>query len=285
MPNGYRFDSHSIFPQVCRRAFTAPALGIQEDPVNHSPRAAEPSFPRFDSAVLAPAVAGVATRHRARGSLAPGRNHVGAIDALTAHYPVTRRLVGDESFRAVARQFIAGEPPRSAALRGYGETFPRFLRSRGSAASLEYVADIAELEMACGKARRAADARPVGAQAFSPLSIKRLKGLRVELHPSVFLVVSRFPIVTIWESNRGDNEPGMIVRWRAEAALVARPSIAVEVRRLPPGGHAFIAALSEGQTMATAVEAAKGAMPDFDIASNLMLLIDAEIVVGLRESA
>ena len=253
--------------------------------MNHSLRAAEPSRGRFDPALLASFSPGTPARRRAARDHASGRNDVGAIDALAARYPVIRRLVGDESFRAVARQFIAGEPSRPAALRDHGETFPRFLRSRGSAASLEYVADIAELELACGKARRAADARPVGAQAFLPLSIKRLKGLRVELHPSVFLVVSRFPIVTIWESNRGDNEPGMIVRWRAEAALVARPSIAVEVRRLPPGGHAFIAALSEGRTMATAVEAAKGAMPDFDIASNLMLLIDAEIVVGLRESA
>ena len=105
----------------------------------------------------------------------------------------------------IAHQFIAGEP-----LRFDEEAFPRFLRSRGAAASIEYVADIAELEMAHDKARRAADARPVGAQAFAPLSIKRLKGLRVELHPSVSLVASRFPIVTIWENNRCDGEPGMI---------------------------------------------------------------------------
>jgi hypothetical protein len=168
------------------------------------------------------------------------------------------------------------------------------------------VADIAELEMVHDRARRAADARPVGVRAFAPLTINRLKGLRVELHPSVSLVASRFPIVTIWENNRCDREPGMIGRWRAEAALVARPFLEVEVRRLPPGGHAFIAALSEGQTMAAAVEAGKAAVAsarealgrsrpssramrlrryDFDIASNLMMLIDAEIVVGFRESA
>jgi hypothetical protein len=49
------------------------------------------------------------------------------------------------------------------------------------------------------------------------------------------------------------------------------------------GGHAFISALSEGHTVATAVEAGKAATPDFDVASNLAILIEANIVVGFRE--
>ena len=126
---------------------------------------------------------------------------------------------------------------------------------------------------------------PVDAQAFSSLRAEKHNGVRVALHPSVFLVASRFPIVTIWENNQSDGENGMIERWRAEAALVARPFLEVEVRRLPPGGHAFVSALAEGQTMATAVAAGTAVTPDFDVASNLALLIDANIVVGFREDA
>ena len=46
--------------------------------------------------------------------------------------------------------------------------------------------------------------------------------------------VTRFDI---WENNQSDDENGMIDRWRAEAALVARPLLEVEVRRLLPGGR------------------------------------------------
>jgi hypothetical protein len=257
---------------------------FQEEPVNQPPRTAEPSLTRwFDHAALAPFAAGVPMRRGTSGRLTPARNAVDAIDVLATHYPVIHRLVGDGSFRAMARRFVARD--LRSTLRDHGETFPRFLRSQGKAASIEYVADIAELELACDKARRAADARPVSAQAFSPLSIKRLKELRVELHPSVFLVASRFPIVTIWENNRCNGETGVIARWRAEAVLVARPFFEVEVRRLPPGGHAFIAALSEGQTMALAAEAGMAVTPDFDVTANLKVLIDAGIVVGFRDSA
>jgi Putative DNA-binding domain len=243
------------------------------------------SVMRFDPGVLAPFAVGDPTSRRSGGNLAVHYDDVAPMDVLAARYPVVRRLVGDESFRAMALRFIAREPSRSAALEDHGDAFPCFLRSRGKAASIEYVADIAELEMVRGKARHAADARPAGAQAFSSLSIKQLKGTRVELHPSVFLVASRFPIVTIWENNQFDGQHGMIERWRAESALVTRPFVEVEVRRLPPGGHAFVGALSAGETMVAAADAGKGATPEFDVASNLMMLIEADIIVGFCENA
>jgi Putative DNA-binding domain len=227
------------------------------------------------------------TNREAGGLLGPCRYEPAPspIDVLTERFPVIHRLVGDESFRATASRFIDREPPRAATLLDFGETFPRFLRRRGKVASIEYVADIAELEMVRGKAERAAPAQPVGARALSSLLAKRGTRLRVALHPSVFLVASRFPIVTIWNNNRFDGESAMIERWRAECALVARPFLDVEVRCLPAGGHAFISALAEGHTMATAVAAGRAVTPEFDIASNLAILGEANIVVGLVADA
>src|SRR5262245_42586254 len=59
-----------------------------------------------------------------------------SIDLLAARFPVTRCLVGEESFHAMARRFVRSDPPRSATLHRYGERLPRFLRSRGRAASI-----------------------------------------------------------------------------------------------------------------------------------------------------
>jgi Putative DNA-binding domain len=249
--------------------------------VNHSLQV-QHSFGRFEPGALAPSRP-IDGRH-ADGGLAA---YVGAspIEVLVARFPVIRRLVGDESFRAMARRFIVSEPPRSPTLLHYGEMFPRFLRGLGGGASIEYVANIAELEMVRGKACHAADARPVGAQAFSSLRADKHNGVRVVLHPSVFLVASRFPIVTIWNNNQSDDESAMIERWRAESALVARPFLDVEVQCLPAGGHAFVSTLAEGHTMATAVAAGKAVTPDFDIVSNLAVLGEANIVVGFREDA
>src|SRR5262249_44573920 len=130
--------------------------------------------------------------------------HRGLLDVLITHFPVTRRVAGDESFDAMARRFIVTE--RSCPARRFPnwEAFPSFLRGQGKAASIEYVADIADLEVARGKAKYAADARPIGAQAFPSLAAE----LRLVLHPSIFLVASRFPIVTIWENNQSTRTVG-----------------------------------------------------------------------------
>jgi hypothetical protein len=108
--------------------------------------------------------------------------------------------------------------------------------------------------------------------------------LRVALHPSVYLVQSRFPIVTAWENNKTSDGDGMIERWAAEAAIVARPFLEVEVRRLSPGGYAFLRALSEGKTVAKAVGIATEVALKFDVVSSLRLIDDAKVVVGIQEA-
>ena len=51
---------------------------------------------------------------------------VGLIGAIEARYPVSRRLAGDELFRAIARAFVRANKPRSPVMIGYGEDFPEF---------------------------------------------------------------------------------------------------------------------------------------------------------------
>jgi hypothetical protein len=124
---------------------------------------------------------------------------------------------------------------------------------------------------------------PTRAQAVSSLRLECYSELRVALHPSVFLVASRFPIVTVWKNNRAVGKNTMIYRWRAEPALVARPFLDVQVWCLPAGGHTFISALAEGHTISTAIDAGRRAAPEFNTESNLTMLDETNIVIGLRD--
>ena len=206
----------------------------------------------------------------------------GLIELLAARYSATRRLVGELSFRVVARRYILSHLPSGVVPDSFGDSFPHFIRSLGNAACIEYVADVAELEMLRHKARYAPHVRPLTALALSSLQAQRLNRLRVALHPSVYLVQSSFPIVTAWENNQTSDGDGMIERWAAEAAIVARPFLEAEIRRLPPGGYAFLGALSEGKTVATGVGIATEVAPEFDVVANLRLIEDAKVVVGIQ---
>jgi Putative DNA-binding domain len=231
-----------------------------------------------------PVLVGMA--RRTDGGVLARRDRTRPIGLLAARYPVIRRLVGVPSFRVVARRFILSEPPSASISRScYGDSFPRFIRNLGEDAYIEYVADVAELEMLLHKAERAAYPRPLAVPVLSSLRSERFGELRIILHPTVRLVQSRFPIVTIWENIRTNEGNGMIEKWIAEAAVVARPFLKVEVRRLPSGGHAFLSALAEGKTVAMAAEVASEFSPKFDVATNLTLLDDAKVVVGIQEAA
>lgn len=214
------------------------------------------------------------------------RNRIAAslVGALTQRYPVTRRLIGPESFSALARVYTVHNPPHSPVLLGYGDTLPHFIRSLGRIPSIEYLADICELESALCRAYHAADAMPLSVDVFSRLGPDLLEDLVVSFHPSVSLVTSRFPIVSIWEANRTDDDK-LVTRWGAEAALVARPDGDVQICLLPIGGYTFLGALMKGATLAEATRIAASAEADFDLTANLETLIGSRVCIGLDNLA
>lgn len=206
---------------------------------------------------------------------------VGLVNALRKRFPAVERIVGEEFFAAMARVFVAGHLPRSPLLMIYGDEFPDFIAAFRHAAELPYLADVARLEAARTRAYHAADAEPLGAGDFAAVAAANLADLRVSLHPSVEVVRSEHPIVTIWAMNSGLAELSAIADWRGEDALVARPQLEVEVRTLPPGGAAFLHALARGETFAAAAEGAMAAHNEFDLAANLAGLIGAGLVAAI----
>src|SRR5947209_14924163 len=134
----------------------------------------------IDPDALLPQSIRAADSRRSASGFAVYRNNVVAslIGAIASRYPVVRRLAGEDSFWAAAHRFIVSSPPRSPVLLHYGEAFPRYLRGLGRSPCFEYLADIAELEMARGKAYHAGDALSVCQDVFAELDQEQLDGLR-----------------------------------------------------------------------------------------------------------
>ena len=210
------------------------------------------------------------------------RNNVfaGLIDALAGRFPATAKLVGEEFFRAMAREYVEKAPPRSAVLLHYGGDFPDFIAAFPPASAVPYLADVARLEWAWHEAYHAADAEPLSQEALTALA-GRADGAALKLHPSSRVVESSYPVVTIWELTMrdGEDEP---VRLPAggEDALVLRPALQVTVRRLPPGGAGFVQALMAGEKLPDAASRALDQAPDFDLAVNLAGLMRSGAFVG-----
>lgn len=208
---------------------------------------------------------------------------VGLAQTLKDAFPVVQRIVGAEFFQAMARAYVAIEPPRSPIMLDYGQGFPDFVGRFAPAANLPYLADVASIERAWTEAYHEAEASPIGPSAFAEIAPDRLPTLSLALHPSIRIVRSRFPVLTIWQMNIDGGIPAPVdLTAGGEDAFIVRPEADVEVRSIPAGSADFIRALVSGISVLAAFEEAIVADPRFDLVANLTDLIQVGAVVGFR---
>lgn len=210
------------------------------------------------------------------------RNNVmtALIEALEAGFPAVRRLVGESFFREAARCYAASNPPTSPVLLEYGTGFPGFLERFEPAASLSYLPDVARIERAWLEAYHAADATPLDPAALARVANGDVGSIRFIVHPSLRLVRSRHPALTIWRMNVADGIPEPVdFEAEGEDALIVRPGAEVVVRSMPPGGADFLDRL-RGEPLVCAALSVIGTHEDFDLAEHLGELLASGAFAG-----
>jgi hypothetical protein len=209
----------------------------------------------------------------------------GLIGAMVSRFPVAERITGAEFFAAMVHEFVLLHPPRSPLLLSYGDDFADFVETFEPAREISYLPDVIRLEAARGKAYHAADAAPMAAEMLASVTAEQTAGLTFSLHPSLSVIRSEHPAVTIWAMNAGEMAFAPIEDWRSEDALVVRPQMIVEVLRLPPGGAVFLNALMQGATLAKAAGEALSLDADFDLSANLAGALQAGAFTGFSTGA
>jgi hypothetical protein len=243
----------------------------------------EPSYAAvFAGALLDPdlatpaAVAGPKSKAaRKRYNVYRNNVTVSLINALTAVFPATQRITGGDFFRAMARFYVRTTPPTSPLLFEYGRDFPNFIEQYEYAQSVPWLADVARIERAWLDAYHAADIQPLMPHALASIPPEQLADTVLKPHPAARIVPSRFPAVTIFTANRGDGSAGRVEVVEAEDALLTRPALDVEVRRLPPGGAIFLTRLIAGESLGAAASEALSNTPSFDLAASISGMLEA----------
>jgi len=111
--------------------------------------------------------------------------------------------------------------------------------------------------------------------ALASIPPERLVDTVLKPHPATRIVRSRFPAVTIFIANRSDGSASRVEVVEAEDALLTRPALDVEARRLPPGGAIFLTRLITSDFLGAAASAALSDAPSFDLAANIGGLLEA----------
>lgn len=214
--------------------------------------------------------------------LAVYRNNVAVslTEALGARFPVIRRLVGEAFFAPLARIYAEAERPSSPVLADWGAGFADFLAGFPPLAAYPYMADVARIEVARGRAFHAADAAPVDPARLAGADPERIT---LGLHPSVGVLRLGHPAVSIWARNQPGGE-GLPLPRAAETALIFRdPAFVVQVQAIGAGDAVLVEAILAGWPLARAAAAARRAETGHDPQPRLVRLMQSGVITDAKE--
>jgi hypothetical protein len=207
--------------------------------------------------------------------------------SLILTYPVIEKLVGNEFFTAMCREYIFLTWPQSGNMDDYGVEFPEFLAEFEHAKHLLYLKDIARLEWAFHQSSLAEDATITDwstlAQASDILQLKFL------VTPSLSLISSTFPIDKIWHLNQENTSPDIAVDFSDEQdnntfIVLFRQQLKTVILPITSGEFALLYAFKTGESFEKAIVVASAKQADFSVDDSLKKFIELGVISGFVES-
>ncbi|HVO17397.1 MAG TPA: DNA-binding domain-containing protein [Alphaproteobacteria bacterium] len=208
---------------------------------------------RGASPALAAVVAGAGIAPAQRLRIHHNHLRTTLTDALAATFPTVEKLVGRDFFGAVARDFIAVEPPKAPCLFEYGAVFPAFVAAHRACRTLPYLADVARFDWLVNVAYHAPDRPALAAERIAAIAPEAYGAVVLAPHPATGLLVSPYPLLDIWQVARaGDDAPEVDLGSGGVRLLIHRAGLDVAWRTLSAAEHAFLAALIAGRRLGEA---------------------------------
>ncbi len=238
---------------------------------------------QFRAAMLDPALAvpeGIVNPDGAQASkrFDVYRNNVAVSlsDALETAFPVVRKLVGEDFFRAMAGVYLRTHPPKTPLMMFYGEAMPQFLGRFGPTKKFAYLPDVAKVELALRHAYHAADATPVDPQALGTIAPDALMEVKLGLAPAVQTITSDYPIHAIYRANTQGDAPKPVMQ--AESVLVTRHGFDPQIHLINAAGAACIETLRKGRSLGHALASGDDTL---DLGAVLGLLLAQGAVIEI----
>jgi hypothetical protein len=162
-------------------------------------------------------------------------------EALEASFPVLAQLLGEHDFQELASRYVSGHESTFFSIRYYGDRMAEFLATHPQYAKAPLLCELARWEWAMAEAFDAADADPIGPEAFGQISPEEWEQLRFEWHPSVQVLHLEWNVPQIWKTvtegpadetpSEGTEpllEPSSWLIWRRDLQIFFRPLVPME---------------------------------------------------------
>lgn len=204
---------------------------------------------------------------------------------LLGRFPTIAWLLGSERLLALARDFLAMQPPAAPCIAEYGGAFPHFLEQAADAARHPYLPATAAIDWCLGETAVAIDHPPRTITELAGRQEQHLPDLGLSLQPGLRLLHAAWPVDELVRLRLGAEPPERFVLDPLEVRLqIAGARGAFTIQRLDAATFAFRAALAGGGSIGIAAEGAFAADPAFDAGAALAALFAAGLVTAITVS-
>ena len=206
---------------------------------------------------------------------------IGLRGALAGVYPVINKLVGDDYFNHVAREYSFLHPSHSGNLHAFGGFLPEFLTDFSGVENLVYLPDVARLEWAYHQVFHAQEDAVLNIQKLSSLDEESNNRLRFQVSNSCWIFSSNYPVLKIWQMNHDGNESDEIdLDEGGVQCVVRRLGSDVIFEPLNKAIFTLLNSLSEDQLFIDACAEVVAVDPECDVGAILKELIERRLLTG-----
>jgi len=205
------------------------------------------------------------------------------IEVLGEAFPTLKKLVGEEFFTAMAKIYIAENPPQSACLINYGDSLPNFLATFKPCAQLGYLPDVARLECLQNQVYYANETAALCVEALQALTSEVLSTASVCFKNTCVFFQSRYAVYAIWEQNQAEQASDERVdSERSQSVLIIRDKLTIKTLEISHAIFNFLSLLEKQHDLGESLAATANRYDDFDPAQAVALLFEQQLLSQIK---
>jgi len=205
------------------------------------------------------------------------------INTLSLSYPVIEKLVGQDFFKAMCREYILKNWPESGNMDDYGQSFSQFLAEYEQAKQLSYLEDVARLEWLFHQSALADDSYNFDWSTLAKVAEADILKLNFLLSPSVKIIHCDVPVDKIWQMNQpnAQEDKALTIEVGNKTFIVLfRQGLKTEMMAIVESEFVLLQSFEAGRRFEVAIERAKVVDANISIDSCLQKYIQLGLICG-----
>lgn len=196
------------------------------------------------------------------------------IDSLKKSYPKVLKIIGEQAFKQIARNYIKARAPQNESIQNYGERFNQFIKKDCITKTLLYLPDVAKAEHLLNLSYYCKNDPALCINEFAKWQKKDVLLNGFSLHLSCYLMQSPYPVDKIMQLTKLKN---LYLKENKEFYfLIFRRKFFSQILGLSKENFAFLTGINNNKTILNATADAIKINKNFNLQKSLLFFLNQQ---------